>query len=69
MKPENYPLPWNAELDCPYYEINMYCIFKFEGYAEWQSGKRMAEIIPAIDTALAMFTRDTPASAPWRASP
>jgi len=50
-KPDGYPLPWNDRLDAPYRQINM-ALCSRKGGREWQSGRRMAEIIPEIDKLL-----------------
>lgn len=57
MAPANYPLPWCEALDVPYYKINLELCFLSKEWREWQSGKPMAEIIPAIDARIsACFT-------------
>lgn len=48
-KPEGYPLPWCDAIDLPYWKVSYFLCHTREGWREWQTGKRMAEIIPHID--------------------
>jgi hypothetical protein len=65
MKPDGYPLPWNEQLDMPWWKINYgLCIYK-PGWAEFQKGMSMAEIIrylteEAPSTVSELFSPDIP---------
>jgi hypothetical protein len=48
-KPEGYPLPRHERLDMPYWQINMLLTMTAKNWREFQSGKPMSQIIPAID--------------------
>ena len=61
-RPEGYPLPWCDALDMAYWQVN-YTLCGEPDWREWQAGKRMVEIIPAIDARLAQAL-DTQPPAP-----
>ena len=61
-RPEGYPLPWCDALDMAYWQVN-YTLCGEPVWREWQAGKRMVEIIPAIDARLAQAL-DTQPPAP-----
>lgn len=53
MKSDGYPLPWCEALDLPYWQINWAMRLLRPEWAEAQTGREMAQIIPEIDALIA----------------
>lgn len=48
LKPDGYPLPWCHELGVAYWRANYVWCWRSSAWAEWQSTKSMAQIIPVL---------------------